>query len=53
MAAKELEKIDHDFTAEAVRYARDPENYPSRAERWAQKLEQYPKKKKRKPRGGK
>ena len=49
MASNELEqKQAHQFTAENIRHARDPENHPSRAERWEKLLEKYPKKKRRK-----
>ena len=51
MASNELEqKQAHQFTAENIRHARDPENHPSRAERWEKLLEKYPKKGKRRGR---
>ena len=51
MASNELEqKQAHQFPAENIRHARDPENYPSRAERWEKLLEKYPKKGKRRGR---
>jgi hypothetical protein len=46
MAYSELEKVDRQITAESLRYARDPENFPSRAERWEALLKKHPKKRK-------
>lgn len=45
MAANELEqKHAHQFTAENIRHARDPDNHPSRQERWEALLKKHPRK---------